>query len=41
MVDRGGHTWPGGIQLGALGKTTKLDATGLILQAFGQNAARR
>ncbi|MCT9935169.1 hypothetical protein N5079_33700 [Planotetraspora sp. A-T 1434] len=41
VIDGGGHTWPGGIQLGALGRTTRLDATGLILQAFSRHAAAR
>ncbi|MBO3750222.1 hypothetical protein J5X84_29410 [Streptosporangiaceae bacterium NEAU-GS5] len=41
VVDGGGHTWPGGVRLGALGKTATLDATGLIFQAFGQHAATR
>lgn len=41
VVEGGGHTWPGGIRLDSLGRTAKLDATGLILQAFGRHAARR
>ncbi|ETK35109.1 alpha/beta hydrolase family esterase [Microbispora sp. ATCC PTA-5024] len=41
VVDGGGHTWPGGIALDALGRTARLDATGLILQAFGHAAAPR
>jgi polyhydroxybutyrate depolymerase len=41
VVEGGGHTWPGGIPLARLGKTTRLDATGLILQAFTRHPAKR
>ncbi|GAA4569693.1 alpha/beta hydrolase family esterase [Planotetraspora kaengkrachanensis] len=41
VVEGGGHTWPGGIPLARLGKTARLDATGLILQAFTRYPARR
>jgi polyhydroxybutyrate depolymerase len=39
-VRDGGHTWPGSLQVGSLGKTTTLiDATTLTLEAFADHPA--